>query len=142
MGTAGLVRSFACVCGGAGFARDKEALKAAYNMTDLSKLTYILGMHIKRDRKVGRIELSQERYIEDILERYGKSDAHPINTPALTNEHLSKLIAPEIDVKSFQHALGAIMYPMLGTRPDLAYAVGALGRHAATPGDEHQRALD
>ena len=95
--------------------RDKEALKAAYNMTDLGKLTYILGMHIKRDRKAGQIELSQERYIEDILERYGKSDVRPINTPALTNEHLSKLMAPEIDVKSFQCALGAIMYLMLGT---------------------------
>ena len=34
------------------------------------------------------------------------------------------------------------MYPMLGTRLDLAYAVGALGRHAATPGEGHQRALD
>jgi hypothetical protein len=31
---------------------------------------------------------------------------------------------------------------MLGTRPDLAYAVGVLGQHAATPGEEHQRALD
>lgn len=31
---------------------------------------------------------------------------------------------------------------MLGTRPDLADAVGALGRHAANPGEEHQRALD
>ena len=30
---------------------DKEALKTAYNMTDLSKLTYILGMHIKWDHK-------------------------------------------------------------------------------------------
>jgi len=31
---------------------------------------------------------------------------------------------------------------MLGTRPDIAYAVGALGRHAATPGEEHQHALN
>jgi hypothetical protein len=34
------------------------------------------------------------------------------------------------------------MYPMLGTRPDLAYTVAALGRHAACPGNEHQHALD
>ena len=36
---------------------DKEALKAAYNMTDLGKLTYILGIHVKRDQKARRIEL-------------------------------------------------------------------------------------
>jgi hypothetical protein len=91
-----------------------------------------------RDCKAGQIELLQQCYIEDILKCFGKSDVHPISTPALTNEHLTKLTSPKIDVKSFQHALGPIMYPMLGTRPDIAYAVGALRRHAATPGDEHQ----
>jgi hypothetical protein len=66
----------------------------------------------------------------------------PISTPALTNEHLTKLQSPTVDIKSYQRALGALMYPMLGTRPDLAYTVGALGRHAATPGEEHERALE
>jgi hypothetical protein len=34
------------------------------------------------------------------------------------------------------------MYPMLGTRSDLAYTVAALGRHSVSPGTEHQHALD
>jgi hypothetical protein len=122
--------------------RDKEELKKYYNMTDLGEISYILGMHVTRDREAGRIELSQQKYIEEILERFGKSDVRPISTPALANEHLIKLSSPEVDVKSYQRALGAIMYPMLGTRPDLAYAVGALGRHAANPGEDHERALD
>jgi hypothetical protein len=122
--------------------KDKEALNKAYNMTNLGELTYILGMHVKRDRQAGRIELSQLRYIEEILERYGKSDVAPISTPVLTNQHLTKLQSPDVDAKSYQRALGALMYPMLGTRPDLAYAIGALGRHAATPGEEHMQALD
>ena len=121
---------------------DKEALMEAYDMTDLGEITYILGIHVKRDREAGRIELSQQRQIEDILERFGKADVRSISTPALANEHLHKLDTPEIDVKSYQQAVGALMYPMLGTRPDLAYAVGILGRHAANPGEEHQRALD
>ena len=33
------------------------------------------------------------------------------------------------------------MYPMLGTRPDLTYAVAALGCHAANPGLDHQCTL-
>lgn len=39
---------------------DKEALKKVYNMTDLGKLIYILGIHVKWDHKAGRIELSQQ----------------------------------------------------------------------------------
>ena len=82
------------------------------------------------------------KYIEDILQRFGKSDLRPISTPAITNEHLTKLSSPKIDARLYQSAIGALMYPMLGTRPDIAYAVGALGRHAANPGPKHQHALD
>jgi hypothetical protein len=55
------------------------------------------------------------------------SDARPISTPTLANEHLIKLTSAEIDIKAYQSAIGALMYPMLGTRPDLAYTVAALG---------------
>ena len=60
----------------------------------------------------------------------------------LTNKHLTKLTSPQVDVKSYQHVISALMYPMLGTCPDLTYTVAALGRHAANPGEEHLHALD
>src|SRR5260221_10897966 len=91
----------------------------AYDMTDLGEITYILGIHVKRDREAGRIELSQQRQIEDILERFGKADVRSVSTPALANDHLHKLDTPEIDVKSYQQAVGALMYPMLGLDPTL-----------------------
>jgi len=122
--------------------QDKAALGESYEMTDLGDISWILGMHITRDRDAGWIAVSQQKYIEEILERFGKSDARPISTPTLANEHLIKLTSPEINVRSYQSAIGALMYPMLGTRPDLAYTVAALGRHSATPGVDHQRALD
>jgi len=69
------------------------------------------------------------------------SNSRPISTPALPNECLIKLSSPKVNTKSYQRALGSLMYPMLGTRPDLSYAIAALGRHAANPGPDHQRAL-
>ena len=69
------------------------------------------------------------------------SDSHPISTPTLANKHLVKLKSPEISAKSYQRALGTLMYPMLGTHPDLSYAIATLGCHAANPGPDHQRAL-
>jgi hypothetical protein len=88
------------------------------------------------------ITLSQEKYIEDVLRHFKKSNACPISTPVLANEHLAKLPSPKINIKSYQSALGALMYPMLGTRPDIAYAIAALGHYATNPGPEHQRTLD
>jgi len=122
--------------------KDKEELKKQYQMTDLGEINWILGVHITHNHKAGTITLSQERYIEDILQCFNKSDLCPISTPALANEHLTKLPFPKINTTLYQCTLGALMYPMLGTRPDIAYAIAALGHHAASPGPKHQHALD
>jgi hypothetical protein len=122
--------------------RDKEALKGGYQMTDLGELSWILGIHVTWDRSTGQITLSQEKYINDILEQFGKSDARTISTPSLANKHLTKLTSPEVDPKPYQQMLGALMYAMLGTHPDLAFTMAALGWHAANPGPDHQHALN
>ena len=111
-------------------------------MTDLGEMSWILGIHVDHDREKGTIALSQENFIKEILECHRMSDSCPISTPSLANEHLVKLESPEISAKSYQCALGALMYPMLGTRPDLSYAIAALGHHAANPGPDHQHALE
>jgi hypothetical protein len=111
-------------------------------MTDLGEISWILGIHIMQDREAGWITLSQQKYIEEILEHFGKSDVRPITTPAVANKHLIKLDSPEVDTKSYQGTLGALMYLMLGTHPDLAYTVGTLGHYAANPGHDHQCTLE
>jgi len=122
--------------------KDKETLKRKYQMTDLGEISWILGIHVTQDREEGWIALSQQKYLEEVLERFNKANVRPISTPSLPNHHLVRLPSPEADVKHFQQALGALMYLMLGTRPDIAYTVAALGRHAANPGTKHQHALD
>src|SRR6266851_1057801 len=111
-------------------------------MTNLGKMGWILGIHMTCNREKGTIALSQERFIKEMLVRYGMSEARPISTPALANEHLLKLSSPEVDTKLYQHALSSLMYPMLGTRPNLGYAIAALGHHATNPGPDHQHALE
>jgi hypothetical protein len=122
--------------------QDKEALRQFYQMTDLGEMGWILGIRIIRDREKGTLALSQEKFIKEILECYRMSNSCPISTPALPNERLVKLTSPEVDAKSYQRALGSLIYPMLGTHPDLGYAIAALGRHAANPGPDHQHALE
>jgi Reverse transcriptase (RNA-dependent DNA polymerase) len=107
---------------------DKEKLKKTYQMTDLGEITWILEMHVTRDRDAGWITLSQERYINNVLECLGKANVRPISTPAVPNEHLLKLDSPETNVKAYQSAIRALMYPMLGTRPNLAHTVATLRR--------------
>jgi reverse transcriptase-like protein len=107
--------------------QDKEALKKHYEMMDLGEIAWILSIHVTCDCKAGWIALSQEKFITETLERFGKGDVHPISIPALANEHLKKLTISKINIKLYQSAVGALMYSMLGTHPDLAYTVAALG---------------
>jgi hypothetical protein len=122
--------------------QDKERLKEHYEMTDLGELAWILGVHVTRDRHASWITLSQEKYALEILERFRKSDVHPISTPMLANEHLIKIDSPEVEVQPYQRTVGALMYLMLGTCPDLAYTIAALGQHSACPRIDHQHTLD
>jgi hypothetical protein len=98
-------------------------------------------MEIIRNRKDQTITLSQERYAESILEHHGMSKCHPVATPMVTGLKLAKLDQAEVDPWEYQSRLGALMYAMLGTHPELAYPVAILSQHAATPGHEHLTAL-
>jgi hypothetical protein len=116
----------------------KENLKQRFEMTDLGEATWILGMEITRDRKNHTMSVSQRRYILDILERFRMAGCKSISTPMEQNITLTKLSTPEIDPKLFQSAVGSFMYAMIGSRPDLAFAVGALSQHCANPGNKHE----
>jgi hypothetical protein len=61
---------------------------------------------------------------------------------------LSKGQSPKIpeeravmDKVPYASAIGSIMYTMLCTRPDVAYALSVTSRHQADPGDDHWKAV-
>ena len=122
--------------------KDKKILKRKYQMTDLGEISWILSIHVLRDCDEGWLSLSQQKYLEEVLDRFDNANTHPISTPSLPNQHLVHLPSPEVNAKCFQCALSALMYLMMGTRPDIAYTVATLGHHAANPGTEHLHALD
>ncbi|KIN99148.1 hypothetical protein M404DRAFT_30611 [Pisolithus tinctorius Marx 270] len=99
----------------------KVQLSAEYDLSDLGKAQWILSMEI----------------IKLILECMGMQDGRTVSTPIEQNLKLEKLDTPAYDLHAYQSALGALMYAMLATQPDLAFTVGVLSRHAATPGDQH-----
>ena len=125
----------------------KAKLAAKFKMRDLGKATYALGIEIKRDRRKRIIKLSQRQYIKNVLDRYGMKDCKPISTPMAVN---AKITADQPDDNTVHHSMsingievtypsvvGSLMYAMLGTRPDIAFLVGVLGRFAAAPKKHH-----
>ncbi|PKI48888.1 hypothetical protein CRG98_030736 [Punica granatum] len=63
-------------------------------MKDLGPAKQILGMHISRDRSSGKIWLSQEKYIEKILDRFNMGNAKPVSSPLTSHFKLSSKQCP------------------------------------------------
>ncbi|CAL1379209.1 unnamed protein product [Linum trigynum] len=128
--------------------RLKKELSKSFAMKDLGPAKQILGMRISRDRRNGKIWLSQERYIERVLERFNMSKAKAVSTPLGGHFKLSVKHCPTSDeekeaMKNVPYAsvVGSLMYVMVCTRPDIAHAVGIVSRFLSNPGKEHWRAV-
>ena len=97
------------------------------------KADFFLGLEIEREN--GNIKICQKAYAKKILHRFNFSECRPVSTPMIKS---SGFETGKDDKPSFPYrqAVGAIMYLMLGTRPDLAYSVGFLSRNLENPSTE------
>jgi len=125
----------------------KGELSKSFAMKDLGPAKQILGIRITRDRKCKKLWLSQEKYIEKVLQRFNMAKAKAVSTPLPTSLKLSVKQSPNeqeeeyLQKVPYASAVGSLMYAMVCTRPDLAHAVGVVSRFLSNPGKEHWNAV-
>jgi hypothetical protein len=118
----------------------KRSLRNRFQMTDLGPCSYYLGISIQRDRQNRKLFLSQEAYIDKVAHQSDISNCAPIGTPIETPplpENSPDYTCPPEQRTSYQRMIGSLMYIMLGTRGDIAYAVSVASRSLANPGPQH-----
>ena len=102
-------------------------------------------MDIFRDREKGLLRLSQTYYIKKVVTNFRMEGAKPTATPIGAHFKLSAMKEPEeaidTDIVPYASAVGSIMYAMVGSRPDLAYAIGLVSRFMSRPGEFHWEAV-
>jgi hypothetical protein len=108
----------------------KKDLWKSSNMKVLGPAKHIIGMKISRDRKKGKLWLSQESYIEKVLDRFNMSKAKPMSSTLASHLKLSSKQSPinekeKVEMKNVPHAsaVGSLMYAMVCTRLDIAHSV-------------------
>ena len=99
-------------------------------MKDLGVAKKILGMEIQRDRKVGKLYLSQGHYLEKVLGIFSMDNCKAISTPLTAHFRLSSECRPQSDEDidrmpnvPYSSAVGSLMYAMICTRSDLSHVV-------------------
>ena len=122
----------------------KIFLSKNFEMKDLGNASFVLGIHIYRDRSHSILGLSQKAYNDKVLSRFGMKDCAPGDTPIAKSDKFSLLQCPrnEIEKKEMGNipyalAIGSLMYAQVCTRLDIAYIVGMLSRYLSNPGMVH-----
>ncbi len=117
----------------------KQNLAAGFKMSDMGPLHYVLGVSVEKDKQTGGLWLSQEAYVEKLLEKYKLVGAKPVSTPADVNVRLVRGdgVSKSADEKLYQSIVGSLMYIAIATRPDIQQAVSSVSKYCANPPELH-----
>ena len=92
------------------------------------------------------LEVNQNDYLMDSLERYGMTQCRPSDIVLPSNVKLTKppeeYRATDNLRQEYQSKIGTLLYLSLGTRPDVHFAVTRLSRYNANPTQDHLNAVD
>ena len=118
---------------------EKKLIGSKFKIEDMGEAKHLLGMLIKRDRERGKMTISQTKYLESILKRFGMEQCKPVSTPLEPGKHFQGLLEDEnpTNTNEYQKLIGCLTYMTTATRPDLASAVNILSKFMAKLSKEH-----
>ncbi|KAF7184799.1 hypothetical protein CNMCM7691_006602 [Aspergillus felis] len=122
-----------------------EAIRKLFDVSLIGPASYYLGMKIDLDIEKRQVKLSQRAYLQRLVDAF---DPHSVKTAATPMEEGARLVKSDQPVghdlelkERYGAGVGSVMYPMLQTRPDTAFAVGKLARYTANPDKTHYKHL-
>ncbi|GJR18238.1 retrotransposon protein, putative, ty1-copia subclass [Tanacetum coccineum] len=104
----------------------KAMLKSKFDVKDMGLADVIFGIKIIQTQN--GLVLSQAHYVDKILNTHNVGDSSLARTLIDTSLHLSKNRGVGVAQLEYSRIIGMLMYLIISTRPDLAYAVSRLSR--------------
>ena len=122
----------------------KQFLSKNFDMKDMGEASYVIGIKIHWERSRGILGLSQETYINKVLERFNMKNCSSSVAPILKGDRFDLNQRPKNDFERehmknipYTSPIGSLMYAQVCTRPDIAFVVGVLGKYQSNPGIDH-----
>ncbi|GJY25991.1 putative ribonuclease H-like domain-containing protein [Tanacetum coccineum] len=110
-----------------------------FQMSSMGELTFFLGLQVTQ--KDDGIFISQDKYVDEILKKFGFSTVKTASTPMETSKPLLKdAEAEDVDVHLYRSMIGSLMY-LTSSRPDIMFVVCACARFQVTPKVSHLHAV-
>ncbi|GJU60559.1 putative ribonuclease H-like domain-containing protein [Tanacetum coccineum] len=110
-----------------------------FQMSSMGELTFFLGLQVTQ--KDDGIFISQGKYVDEILKKFGFSTVKTTSTPMETSKPLLKdAEAEDVDVHLYRSMIRSLMY-LTTSRPDIMFVVCAYARFQVTPKVSHLHAV-
>ncbi|GJU15340.1 uncharacterized mitochondrial protein-like protein [Tanacetum coccineum] len=117
----------------------EKMMHKKFQMSSIGELTFFLGLQVKQ--KEDGIFISQDKYVTEILKKFGFTDVKTASTPMETQKPLLKdEDGEEVDVHLYRSMIGSLMY-LTSSRPDIMFAVCACARYQVNPKVSHLHAV-
>nr|GEU42159.1 putative ribonuclease H-like domain-containing protein [Tanacetum cinerariifolium] len=117
----------------------KALMNDKFQMSAMGELTFFLGLQVLQ--KKDGIFLSQNKYVGDILKKFGYSDVRSANTLVDKENPWGKDgLGKDVELHLYRSMIGSLMY-LTASRLDIMFAVCACARHQVTPKEGHLYAV-
>ncbi|GJU98636.1 putative ribonuclease H-like domain-containing protein, partial [Tanacetum coccineum] len=117
----------------------EKLMHKKFQMSTIGELTFFLGLQVTQ--KDDGIFISQDKYVDEILKKFGFSTVKRTSTPMKTLKPLLKDTEVEdVDVHLYRSMIGSLMY-LTASRPDITFDVCACVRFQVTPKVSHLHAV-
>ncbi|GJS04322.1 retrovirus-related pol polyprotein from transposon TNT 1-94 [Tanacetum coccineum] len=126
------------VCQPPGF-EDLDFHDRVYKMSSMGELTFFLGLQVQQ--KKDGIFISQDKYVVEILKKFGFTKVKTASTSMETQKPLLKdEDGKEVDVYMYKLMIGSLMY-LTSSRSDIKFTVCAYARYQVNPKVSHLYAM-
>ena len=126
----------------------KSEIKRFWDITDHGPIKWFLGFEIKRDQDTRMLAINQRAYIKGMVERFGMAQARPVSMPMELGVQFSvdQLPSSANQVARMRgvlyiQAIGSVLWPVVVSWPDAAYAVGIMSQFMQNLGPAHWEGL-
>eukprot|EP00253_Pinus_taeda_P023712 PITA_23712 len=116
----------------------KTVMKEEFEMTDMCLLRYFLGIEVEQNGN--GIFISQEKYVNEVLERFNMQESKVAITPTVMGLKLNKKDrSKDFDPSLYKSIVGSLMY-LTATRPDIMHVVSLISRFMERPKEAYWQA--
>ncbi|CAM8954522.1 unnamed protein product [Rhodiola kirilowii] len=116
-----------------------DLMSSEFEMSMVGELKYFQGLQVAQGEDGTRIH--QQKYIKEILKKFGMDSAKTCATPMSPNDTLAKDESSlQVDPTLYRGMIGSLLY-LTASRPDILFSVCLCARFQVDPRETHVKAV-